>query len=236
MESDYGSESNWGPSSYQSTPSYSRSSSYESSYDSSESSYGSSYSSESRGTKIKPKSKAKNSKFYSTILSNVKGLTYEDWIRTRPAIMIGGLSSASEMHEAYEEWLRERLGKLGVRMPDTIADNLKGEYEKWVGDLMSRLPENPNFNEFIDERRKYNSLDDIDKLIERLETSMKDIDLDSERVNKALEERKAKISKLKELANEARRKEKEDRILSQIEAENNDLDEAIESISQGLKR
>ena len=231
MESNYGSESDWGPRSYQSTPSYS---SYESSYDSSESSYGSSYSSESRSTKIKPK--AKNREFYSTILSNVKGLTYEDWIKTRPAIMIGGLSSASEMHEAYEEWLRERLGKLGVRMPDTIADNLKGEYEKWVSDLMSRLPENPNFNDFIDERRKYNSLDDIDKLIERLETSMKDIDLDSERVNKALEERRAKISKLKELANEARRKEKEERIISQIEAENNDLDEAIENLSQGLKR
>ncbi len=84
--------------------------------------------------------------------------------------------------------------------------------------------------------KKYNSLDDIDMLIERLEKSMEGADYSSERVNKVLAERKQKINELKKLVNAARVKEAEERVIRQLENDNKEIDRAINSINKGFHR
>ena len=76
----------------------------------------------------------------------------------------------------------------------------------------------------------YNSLEDIDKLIERLETPLIDPSVSNERTNVLLKERRKKIIELRRLLQEAR--EEENRVIQVLEEENKQLDDAIEMIKR----
>ena len=84
--------------------------------------------------------------------------------------------------------------------------------------------------------KKYNSLDDIDKLIERMESSTQNVNVTSDRANQILTQRKQKIEKLKNLVADARKAEAEERMIKQLEQENNELDNAIDSLNRGFHR
>ena len=84
--------------------------------------------------------------------------------------------------------------------------------------------------------KKYNSLDDIDKLIERLESSMQSANLTSDRANQVLAQRKQKIDELKKLVADARKSEVEERMIKQLEQENSELDNAIDILNKGFHR
>ena len=58
---------------------------------------------------------------------------------------------------------------------------------------------------------RYNNLDDIDSLIEKLEREMPTITSNNPRINQALEQRRQKIEELKRLRDEARRESEESR-------------------------
>lgn len=84
--------------------------------------------------------------------------------------------------------------------------------------------------------KKYNSLDDVDKLIEKLEFSMEGANLTSDRANQILAQRKQKIDELKKLVAEARKAEEEERMIKQLEQENRELDDSIDSLNKGFYR
>ena len=84
-------------------------------------------------------------------------------------------------------------------------------------------------------RQQYNSLDDIDRLIKRLEKSTDAIPTSNTRVNEVLDERKRKIEELKELVKTARQEQEEEALLRQLQEENLDIDNAISSINKGLR-
>lgn len=138
--------------------------------------------------------------------SESRGTSYEDWLKTDPWIARGGLSSASEMHEAYQEWLKEQSGKKNIQTPTTT------------------------------QKTQYNSLDDIDKLIERLEASLPNTQVTSERVNQVISQQKQKIEALKQLVVEAKRVESEEIVIRQLEQENSELDAAIDSMVRRFRK
>lgn len=82
----------------------------------------------------------------------------------------------------------------------------------------------------LPKERKYNSLDDIDKLIERLKTTVVSVNPEDEHINKILLERKQKIEELSRLVAEARKYEQETERLKQ---ENNELDILISELKKG---
>ncbi len=87
------------------------------------------------------------------------------------------------------------------------------------------------------QRKQFNSLEDIDKLIERLEGSLTNAsDFKSERTEQILEQRRQKIELLKKLAKEAREAEAEKTLIKLLEQENSELDDAIDSINKGFHR
>lgn len=204
----------------------------ESNFGSSESNYGynygrsyggysseSSYPSESRDDYVSPLKTNRNS-FESrtpsislesrepSISSESRGTSYEDWLKTDPWIARGGLSSPSEMHAAYEEWLQEQNGRKKVNQPTAN----------------------------VTPQKQYNSLEDIDRLIERLESSLGNTQVTSERANQILTQRKQKIDELRKLVAAARQAEAEESLIRQLEQDNNELDAAINSINKGLRR
>ncbi len=143
------------------------------------------------------------------VSSESRGISYEDWLKTDPWIAIGGLSSASEMHQAYQEWVKEQKS---LRANRVVTQSVSPE------------------------KKKYNSLDDIDKLIEKLEASMTTTAVTSEKANQILDQRRKKIEELKKLVAEARKAEAEDRMIKRLEQENSQLDDAIDSINKGFCR
>lgn len=84
--------------------------------------------------------------------------------------------------------------------------------------------------------KKYNSLDDIDKLIERLESPKQSANLTSDRANQVLAQRKQKIDELKKLVADARKAETVERMIKKLEQENSELDNAIDSLKKGYHR
>ena len=86
------------------------------------------------------------------------------------------------------------------------------------------------------EKRTYNSIEDVDQLIERLETSFQSTPVVSERANKILEERKKKIEFLKQLVLDAKRAQNEEKMIQQLVQENSELDDAINSFSRGFHK
>lgn len=85
-------------------------------------------------------------------------------------------------------------------------------------------------------KKTYNSLEDVDRLIERLEASLQSTQVTSERANQILAQRKQKIESLKQLVAEARKAEAEEKMVKQLEQENAELDDAIDSINRGFCR
>ena len=77
---------------------------------------------------------------------------------------------------------------------------------------------------------RYNNLDDIDSLIEKLEREMPTITSNNPRINQALEQRRQKIEELKRLRDEARRESEEEKQLRMLEQSNDELDDIIGSV------
>ena len=92
-------------------------------------------------------------------------------------------------------------------------------------------------NQNLTQNKKYNTLEDIDALISKLEKSTETLTPADSQKNKVIEERKNKIVELKELVATARKAEAAQKELEMLQKENNDLDNAINSIKNGpLKR
>ena len=83
---------------------------------------------------------------------------------------------------------------------------------------------------------KYNNLEDIDKLIEKLENSLPVNNFGSQSFNQALDKRKRQIEELKKLREKARRKMEEDRQIRQLESQNDEVQDAINGMQRLLKR
>ena len=79
---------------------------------------------------------------------------------------------------------------------------------------------------------RYNNLDDIDSLIEKLEREMPTITSNNPRINQALEQRRQKIEELKRLRDEARRESEEEKQLRMLEQSNDELDDIIGSVKK----
>jgi len=139
------------------------------------------------------------------------GLSYQDWLSTNPWIARGGLSSQGELNQAYEEWVRVQNG---------------GSRRTTVSSTVSEQPA----------PRKYNSIDDVDKLIKKLEASLPNDKSDNPAINEALEAKRQKIEELKKLVAQAKAKQVEDRILAQLKKDNEELDDAMDSINRGFRK
>lgn len=85
------------------------------------------------------------------------------------------------------------------------------------------------------EEFKYNNLDSIDELIEKLEVK-ESVASNSARVNKALDKRRKKIEELKLLRKQLAQKEEEERRVQAIEKDNDELDKVIDKVKQIVKK
>lgn len=83
---------------------------------------------------------------------------------------------------------------------------------------------------------RYNNLDDIDSLIEKLEREMPTITSNNPRINQALEQRRQKIEELKRLRDEARRESEEEKQLRMLEQSNDELDDIIGSAKKLVRK
>ncbi len=137
------------------------------------------------------------------------GLTYRDWLNTDPWIARGGLSSEGEMRQAYNEWLREKKGQRRSKSSSIYSSSQSTT-------------------------KKYNSIEDVDKLIKKLE-STKDVESNSPAVNEALQAKRKKLEELKELVAQAKAAEAEKKLLESIQRDSDELDRAIKGI-KGRKR
>ena len=84
--------------------------------------------------------------------------------------------------------------------------------------------------------QQYNNLEDIDRLIESLESSLPETDSNNPRVNKALDTRRKQIEELKQLREQSIRKMEEDRLIRQLESQNDEIQNAINGMKRLLKR
>lgn len=83
---------------------------------------------------------------------------------------------------------------------------------------------------------RYNNLDDIDSLIERLEGEMPTITSNNSRINLALEQRRKKIEELKRLRDEVRRESEEEKQLRILEQSNAELDNVIGNVKKLVRK
>lgn len=82
---------------------------------------------------------------------------------------------------------------------------------------------------------KYNSLENIDVLIERLEENLPTSSINDIRVKKAISKRQQQINELKRIRDEARQQAKVLEELTKIEDENDDIDEVIGELKKLVK-
>lgn len=84
---------------------------------------------------------------------------------------------------------------------------------------------------------QYNNLREIDDLIERLEASITSIKAQnpSTELNTLINSTKDKITTLKQLAEEARKKEQEQKLVELLKSENEKIDAAIITLKKGFK-
>lgn len=153
----------------------------------------------------------------------------------------GGYSSESsypsESRNDYSSPLKNNLSE--SRTPDISSESRKqiwgtpADYENGWGNSNRSDKTLVTSNET---GIKYNNLDDIDKLIERLEASLGDTKVTSERANQILAQRKQKIDELRKLVADARKVEEEEKIIRKLEQENSELDAVIDSLNKGLHR
>lgn len=150
-------------------------------------------------------------------------LTYEEWKRTNPPIVVGGLSSEGEMRRGYEEWLIEQRGgrvDRSVRSNESRIDSKSTSY--YTPELTQE-----------EKNKKYFA--EIDKLIEDLEKGMKETNVTSASVKAVMDERQQKIQVLRDLVADARKAEEERILVEKKKEENNKLDEAILRLKKDLK-
>lgn len=83
---------------------------------------------------------------------------------------------------------------------------------------------------------RYNNLEDIDSLIEKLESEMPNITSNNPKINQALSQRKQKIEELKRLRDEAKRRTEEEDVLKMLERSNSELDDAISSVKKLVRK
>ena len=83
---------------------------------------------------------------------------------------------------------------------------------------------------------RYNNLDDIDSIIEKLEREMPASTSNNPRINEALDKRRQKIEELKKLAEEAKVKLEEEKQLKMLEQSNDELDCIIYNMKQMVKK
>ena len=83
---------------------------------------------------------------------------------------------------------------------------------------------------------RYNNLEDIDSLIEKLESEMLNIASNNPKINQALSQRKQKIGELKRLRDEAKRRTEEEEVLRMLERSNSELDDAISSVKKLVRK
>lgn len=82
---------------------------------------------------------------------------------------------------------------------------------------------------------KYNNLEDIDSLIEKLEREMPNIKSTNPRINKVLDERREKIEELKRLRNRIEKEREEEKLIRKLEESNNELDNIIYDVKKLIK-
>lgn len=82
---------------------------------------------------------------------------------------------------------------------------------------------------------KYNDLENIDVLIEKLEANLPISTVDDERVKKALSRRAKQIEELKKIRDEARREVEVEAELAKIENDNNEIDDVINELKKLVK-
>lgn len=84
---------------------------------------------------------------------------------------------------------------------------------------------------------QYNNLREIDDLIERLEASITSIRAQnpSAELNTLINSTKDKIATLKQLVEEARKKEQEQKLVELLKSENEKIDAAIITLKKGFK-
>ena len=86
------------------------------------------------------------------------------------------------------------------------------------------------------QKSQYNNLEDIDRLIERLEgNSYSNNNYSSQRFNEAMDKRREKVEELKRLREEAKTLIEEEEGIIEVERENDEIDAAIDSVKQFLK-
>lgn len=83
---------------------------------------------------------------------------------------------------------------------------------------------------------KYNKLEDIDSLIEKLEREMPVITSNNFRINQALERRRQKIEELKRLRDEVMIDLEEEKQLRMLEESNDELDSVIDDVKKMIKK
>lgn len=82
---------------------------------------------------------------------------------------------------------------------------------------------------------KYNNLESIDLLIEKLERNLPISEIDDVRVKKALSKRNKQILELKKIRDEARKQLEVEAELTRIESANDEIDEAIMEFKKLIK-
>lgn len=86
------------------------------------------------------------------------------------------------------------------------------------------------------DRVNYNNLEDIDRLIEKLEREMPSNTSSNSKINKAIERRKEQINELKKISRAAKQQEEDERILRKLEKENDSIDEVIAGMKKWVNK
>ena len=121
-------------------------------------------------------------------------------------------------------------------------NNSESRGSRYTSTYVSRASESRNNSESRCDSRgqvnntRYNNLDDIDSLIEKLEREMPTITSNNPRINQALEQRRQKIEELKRLRDEARRESEEEKQLRMLEQSNDELDDIIGSVKKLVRK
>lgn len=82
---------------------------------------------------------------------------------------------------------------------------------------------------------KYNNLENIDLLIERLESNLPTSTINDARVKKALTKRNKQILELKKIREEARKQIEVEAELSRLESANDEIDDVIDELKKLVK-
>ena len=121
-------------------------------------------------------------------------------------------------------------------------NNSESRGSRYTSTYVSRASESRNNSESRCDSRgqvnntRYNNLDDIDSLIEKLEREMPTITSNNPRINQALEQRRQKIEELKRLRDEARRESEEEKQLRMLEQSNDELDVVIGNVKKLVRK